>query len=59
MNYELMASTLTVVSFLTFAGIVFWALSRRRRDAFAHAALAPFALRDEFDDETVKDTHHE
>jgi cytochrome c oxidase cbb3-type subunit 4 len=53
MNYELIASSLTVVSFITFAGIVLWALSKRRNSAFAEAAQAPFALRDEFDDETA------
>jgi cytochrome c oxidase cbb3-type subunit 4 len=38
---------MTVVSFVTFLGIVAWAWSKRRREAFALAANAPFALPDE------------
>ena len=45
--YTALSSAFTVVSFLTFLGIVQWAWSRRRRDAFANAANAPFALPDE------------
>ena len=46
----LLSSTVTVVSFALFVGIVIWALNGRRRAAFAQAANAPFALPDE--DET-------
>jgi cytochrome c oxidase cbb3-type subunit 4 len=42
-----LSSGYTVASFLTFVGICAWAYSRRRREAFARAANAPFALPDE------------
>lgn len=45
--YSALASAITVVSFLIFIGIVAWAWSGRRRDAFASAANAPFALPEE------------
>ena len=38
---------MTVVSFTVFLGIVAWAYSRARKDAFAKAAREPFALPDE------------
>jgi cytochrome c oxidase cbb3-type subunit 4 len=49
--YSILASAMTVVSFILFIGIVMWAYSRRRRDAFREAALAPFAV--------PEDTSHE
>ncbi len=45
--YSTMASVLTVVSFFVFIGIVVWAYSARRKDAFSEAAQEPFALPDE------------
>ncbi len=45
--FAILSSTVTLVSFVTFAGIVAWALSKRRRAAFAAAANAPFALPDD------------
>jgi len=33
----------TLLSFAAFAGIVAWALSHRNRQAFAEAAMLPFA----------------
>jgi len=45
--YSALSSVFTVVSFLLFVGIVGWAWSGRRREAFAAAANAPFALPDE------------
>ena len=45
--YSALSSIFTVVSFLLFIGIVQWAWSSRRRDAFADAANAPFALPEE------------
>ena len=45
--YSLLASITTVVSFVVFLGIVRWAWSRRRADAFDAAAQAPFALPDD------------
>jgi cytochrome c oxidase cbb3-type subunit 4 len=45
--YSILASAMTVVSFLVFVGIVAWAWSARRKDAFAKAAQEPFAIPDE------------
>ncbi|KAB2841731.1 MAG: CcoQ/FixQ family Cbb3-type cytochrome c oxidase assembly chaperone [Burkholderiales bacterium] len=47
MDYATFASVLTVVAFLTFLGIVFWAYSRGRRADFDAAARLPFVLPDE------------
>ncbi len=44
-----LSSLMTVVSFVTFIGIVIWAYSRRRKRAFDEAANAPFALPDDVD----------
>jgi cytochrome c oxidase cbb3-type subunit IV len=43
----LLSSIVTVVSFVTFIGIVAWAYSRKRKRAFDEAANAPFALPDD------------
>jgi cytochrome c oxidase cbb3-type subunit 4 len=45
--YTTLSSVFTVLAFVVFLGIVRWAWSSRRREAFAHAARAPFALPDE------------
>jgi len=45
--YSVIGSVLTVVSFVLFIGIVAWAWSKRRKQAFDAAALAPFALPDD------------
>jgi|InoplaM1SPM_1038587.scaffolds.fasta_scaffold46632_1 cytochrome c oxidase cbb3-type subunit 4 len=45
--YSTLSGIFTVVTFVTFAGIVRWAWGARRRDVFAEAAKAPFALPDE------------
>jgi cytochrome c oxidase cbb3-type subunit 4 len=42
-----LSSVMTVVSFITFIGIVMWAYSRKRRPSFDEAANAPFALPDD------------
>lgn len=42
-----LSSLMTVVSFVTFLGIVAWAYSRKRKRAFDEAANAPFALPDD------------
>jgi cytochrome c oxidase cbb3-type subunit 4 len=39
-------SAITLLSFLTFVGIIRWAWSSRRKDAFADAAHLPFADED-------------
>jgi len=45
--YSIAGIATTVVSFLAFLGIVAWAWSGRRRQAFDEAANAPFALPDD------------
>ena len=47
-----LSSLMTVVSFITFIGIVFWAYSGKRKQAFDEAANAPFALPDDVDGAT-------
>ncbi|WP_373989728.1 cbb3-type cytochrome oxidase subunit 3 [Duganella sp. BuS-21] len=37
------SSVMTVISFITFAGILWWAYVRHREDDFATAAQLPFA----------------
>ena len=46
-TWTFMSSLMTVVSFVTFIGIVLWAFSGRRKKAFDEAANAPFALPDD------------
>ncbi len=43
----LLHSVMTLIMFVTFMGIVFWAWSRKRRPEFEAAANAPFALPDD------------
>ena len=38
---------MTVVAFITFLGIVYWAYSGKRKSEFEAAANAPFALPDD------------
>ena len=45
--YTTLSSAFTVLSFALFIGIVAWAWSARRSEAFAAAANAPFALADQ------------
>jgi cytochrome c oxidase cbb3-type subunit 4 len=37
------SSVMTVISFITFAGILWWAYVRHKEDDFATAAQLPFA----------------
>jgi cytochrome c oxidase cbb3-type subunit 4 len=48
--YSILGSAFTVISFAVFVGILLWAFSARRKQAFDQAALEPFALPDEVDD---------
>ena len=41
--FDRASSIMTVVSFITFIGIVWWSLSSKRRADFDAAALLPFA----------------
>jgi cytochrome c oxidase cbb3-type subunit 4 len=43
----LLHSIMTVITFVTFVGIVIWAWSRKRTSEFDAAANAPFALPDD------------
>jgi cbb3-type cytochrome oxidase subunit 3 len=45
--YSLLASAMTVVSFLVFVAICAWAYARHREKPYADAANAPFALPDD------------
>jgi len=45
--YSTLASVFTVISFVVFIGIVFWAYSGRRKRSFEEAANEPFVLPDE------------
>ena len=47
MDTTLLHSIMTLITFITFIGIVFWAYSRKRKSAFDEAANAPFALPDD------------
>ena len=42
MDINLLRSIVTVVAFLVFIGIVFWAWSRRNKERFDEAARLPF-----------------
>ena len=48
-------SLFTVISFLTFIGIIWWAYSDRRADAFKEASMLPFADDEEY---AVKEANH-
>jgi cytochrome c oxidase cbb3-type subunit 4 len=54
-TYAMLSSVITTLSFVLFIGIVAWAWSGRRRDAFARAANAPFALPDDADAESQQE----
>ena len=42
MDINLLRSIVTVVAFVVFIGIVFWARSRRNKERFDEAARLPF-----------------
>jgi cytochrome c oxidase cbb3-type subunit IV len=45
--FTFLGSATTVLAFVAFIGIVVWAYSSRRKQAFDEAANAPFALPDD------------
>ena len=45
--FSTIGSALTVLSFVLFIGIVYWAWSGRRTAEFSRAAMEPFALDDD------------
>ncbi len=45
--FTFLGSATTVLAFVVFIGIVLWAYSSRRKQAFEEAANAPFALPDD------------
>jgi cytochrome c oxidase cbb3-type subunit 4 len=47
MDTTLLHSIMTLITFITFIGIVFWAYSGKRKPGFESAANAPFALPDD------------
>jgi len=51
-------SVITVVSFVTFLGIIWWAYSGRRKEAFAEAANLPFADEHEYMNTSETEKHH-
>jgi len=56
--YSIAGTVTTVVSFVAFLGIVAWAWSGRRHQAFEEAANAPFALPDDGPDDGVLAGEH-
>ena len=52
MDLNTVRSIVTVVAFAMFIGLIWWAYSARRKDAFAEAANLPFADNDAEDPET-------
>jgi cytochrome c oxidase cbb3-type subunit 4 len=46
MDINLLRSVVTVVTFVIFIGIVWWAMSRRNQDRFQEAAKLPFGQDD-------------
>ncbi len=54
MDINEMRSIVTVLAFVTFIGIVWWAYSRHRRQRFEEAARLPFA--DEWADDAKSNT---
>lgn len=55
--FTFLGSATTVLAFVVFIGIVFWAYSGRRREAFDEAANAPFALPDDVYDGSEHSGH--
>jgi len=45
--YSILASAMTVISFLMFIAIVVWAYGKHRKERYEDAANAPFALPDD------------
>jgi cbb3-type cytochrome oxidase subunit 3 len=45
--FTFLGSATTVLAFVAFIGVVLWAYSSRRKQAFEEAANAPFALPDD------------
>ena len=52
-----MRSVVTIVSMLTFIGIVLWAYSARRKDDFDEAARLPFADENELNNKEQEPRH--
>ena len=50
-------SIITVISMLTFIGIVFWAYSARRKNDFDEAAMLPFNEEDDLNKTTQEPRH--
>ena len=50
-------SLVTVMSFITFLGIIWWSYSARRKPAFEQAAYLPFADEQEDADASPENSH--
>jgi cytochrome c oxidase cbb3-type subunit 4 len=51
--FDRASSVMTVISFITFAGILWWAFIHNKEADFATAAQLPFD-----DEDTEKEAHH-
>ncbi len=51
-------SMVTVISFITFIGIIWWAYSSRRKSAFDEAAHLPFADEEQLDGHRDREIRH-
>lgn len=52
-----MRSAVTIISMLTFIGIVLWAYSARRKNDFDEAAMLPFADDNELNNQEQEPRH--
>jgi cytochrome c oxidase cbb3-type subunit IV len=57
-NINQLRALVTVISFVTFGGIVAWALSKRNKSAFDEAAMLPFTAEPETMQETPPTAHN-
>lgn len=56
MDLTVLRSLITLISFIVFIGIVFWAWSGKNRERFQEAAMLPFA--DDDIDACAETTRH-
>jgi cytochrome c oxidase cbb3-type subunit 4 len=55
LNINDLRAAVTLLSFITFGGIVVWALSKRNQTAFDEAAMLPFVAEPESSDWTQQE----
>jgi cytochrome c oxidase cbb3-type subunit IV len=56
-NINDLRAAVTLLSFITFAGIVAWALSKRNQAAFDEAAMLPFLAEPEPSEQATQEAH--